>query len=248
MTKLERLEENIEDLLIIDISDITALVIRDGYDDYSYTHKSIQEYFAAVFINRLPEERKCAFYSMIIFKPYEFSKWQNSLAFLETLDQRNYLKYFLIPFKKNLLKLTENNDVKMTYNQVIQLLGEDSRVLVSEDGYVLDLYWGDTIASALYKEYSSFAKSKTRCYLDSIRTGICDVICFSINQDYEDYLTGNGDFLIPLDHIIEYSNHKKSLAIYISNSFENSRFKQEVLALEEELLLADAYTSEILPF
>ncbi|TOF91102.1 histidine kinase, partial [Vibrio parahaemolyticus] len=100
--KIERLEENLEDFLITDISDITALIVKDGYDDYSYTHKSIQEYFAAVFINRLPEEKKSAFYDMIVNKQYEFTKWQNSLAFLETVDHRNYLKYFLIPFKKKL--------------------------------------------------------------------------------------------------------------------------------------------------
>ncbi|MGD8119468.1 NACHT domain-containing protein [Vibrio sp. TRT 2004] len=246
--KIERLEQNLEDLLIIDISDITALIVRDGYDDYSYTHKSIQEYFAAVFINRLPEEKKSAFYSMIIEKQHEFRKWQNSLAFLETVDQRNYLKYFLIPFKKKLLRLTENHGVKMTYSQVIQLLGEDTRVLVTEDGFVEKFYWGDTVASVLYKAYSDFAKSKMKSYLDSIRGEICDVISFSDTQDYENHRTDDGKFLIPLDYLIKHAGHQINLTSFISREFENSRFKREVTELEEELNLVDVYTDEILPF
>ncbi|WP_229651292.1 hypothetical protein, partial [Vibrio parahaemolyticus] len=79
------------------------------------------------------------------------------------------------PFKKKLLSLTEKNTVKMTYAQVMQLLGEDSRFLVTEDGVVKSFYWGDTAASVLYKSYSDFAKSKMEKYLTFIRSEICDV-------------------------------------------------------------------------
>ncbi|WP_413766393.1 NACHT domain-containing protein [Vibrio vulnificus] len=246
--KIERLEENLEDFLITDISDITALIVKDGYDDYSYTHKSIQEYFAAFFINRLPEEKKSAFYSMIVNKQYEFTKWQNSLAFLETLDHRNYLKYFLIPFKKKLLRLTEKNTVKMTYAQVMQLFGEDSRFLVTEDGIVKGFYWGDTVASVLYKSYSDFAKSKMEKYLTSIRSEICDVISFSDAYYYDDCRTDDGDFLLPIDYVIKHASHQIKLSSFISKEFNNSKFKREVIELEAELDLVDIYTDEILPF
>ncbi|MFL0952359.1 NACHT domain-containing protein [Vibrio parahaemolyticus] len=246
--KIERLEENLEDFLITDISDITALIVKDGYDDYSYTHKSIQEYFAAVFINRLPEEKKSAFYDMIVNKQYEFTKWQNSLAFLETVDHRNYLKYFLIPFKKKLLRLTEKNTVKMTYAQVMQLLGEDSRFLVTEDGVVKSFYWGDTAASVLYKSYSDFAKSKMEKYLTSIRSEICDVISFSDTYDYDNCRTDDGDFLLPIDYLIKHASHQIKLSSFISREFNNSIFKREVIELERELDLVDIYTDEILPF
>ncbi|HDM8194168.1 TPA: NACHT domain-containing protein [Vibrio harveyi] len=246
--KIERLEENLEDFLITDISDITALIVKDGYDDYSYTHKSIQEYFAAVFINRLPEEKKSAFYDMIVNKQYEFTKWQNSLAFLETVDHRNYLKYFLIPFKKKLLSLTEKNLVKMTYAQVMQLLGEDSRFLVTEDGVVKSFYWGDTAASVLYKSYSDFAKSKMEKYLTFIRSEICDVISFSDTYDYDNCRTDDGDFLLPIDYLIKHTSHQIKLSSFISKEFNNSKFKREVIELETELDLVDTYTDEILPF
>ncbi|PSV04324.1 histidine kinase [Photobacterium leiognathi subsp. mandapamensis] len=246
--KIERLNENLENLLIADISDITALIIKDGYDDYSYTHKSIQEYFAAIFINRLPEEKKSAFYNMIVDKQYEFTKWQNSLAFLETIDQRNYLKYFLIPFKKKLLRLTEKKTVKMNYIQVMHLLGEDTRVLVTEDGVIKKFYWGDTAASVLYKSYSDFAKSNMESYLISIRREICDVISFSNADDYDTYRTHDGDFLIPIDYLIHFTNNRAKLASFISRKFDKSKFKREVIELEEELNFVDTYTDEILPF
>lgn len=157
-------------------------------------------------------------------------------------------KYFLIPFKKKLLRLTANHGVKMTYSQVMQLLGKDTRVLVIEDGFVESFYWGDTVASVLYKAYSDFSKSKMKSYLVSIRGEICDVISFSDTQDYENYRTDDGDFLVPLDYLIKHAGHQINLTSFISREFENSRFKQEVIELEEELNLVDIYTDEILPF
>lgn len=57
-TKIERLRGDIEDFLVDDITNITALVVRDGFNTYAYTHKSIQEYFAASFIASLDETHK----------------------------------------------------------------------------------------------------------------------------------------------------------------------------------------------
>ena len=62
VAQLESISENLEDLLIDDITSITALIIRDGFDYYSFSHKSIQEYFAAVFLSKLSDEKKNSFY------------------------------------------------------------------------------------------------------------------------------------------------------------------------------------------
>jgi hypothetical protein len=55
--KYERTKPNI-DHLIEDITLITGLIVRDGYDAYSYVHKSIQEYFATTFLTRVPDTSK----------------------------------------------------------------------------------------------------------------------------------------------------------------------------------------------
>lgn len=247
-TKLCRLEQNLEDVLIDDISEITALIVRDGYDDYSYTHKSIQEYFAAVFIDRLPEERKASFYKMIISNQSEFRKWQNSLSFLETLDPRNYLKYFLVPFKKQLLRLNDQGKVNITYLQLMQLIGEDSRVLVTENGEIKKVYWGDSISSILYCDYSNYAKLEIKSYLKNMRSDICDVISYSDTNDYDDFRTNDGNFLLPLEYVIKSTNCQRGISSYVSKAFEKSHFKNEVISLENELKLVDIYTDEILPF
>jgi len=127
--KLERLPDNIEDLLIEDITSITALIIRDGFEYFSFTHKSIQEYFASVFISRLSENRKKGFYNLVINDFNEFRKWQNTLSFLETIDERNYIKYFLIPYKKNALCLDDQSRIKIGYTSLMKLIGSDSRRL-----------------------------------------------------------------------------------------------------------------------
>lgn len=247
-SKIERLSENLEDALISDISDITALIVRDGFDHYSYTHKSIQEYFSAAFIYRLSENKKSKFYKMVIDNIHEFRKWQNVLSFLNTIDERNYTKYFLIPYKKQALCLDVNGSVSINYSALLNLIGRDSRVKVDENGNVMDLYWGDTLSSVLFIEYSAFAKHIVFEYLKNISKTIAEHISYCEQEDYENFQTFDGYFIIFIDHIIKETYKQKEICKRISIAFDQSNFKREVLSLEQDLNMADRVTDQILPF
>lgn len=246
--KLERLPENIEDLLIDDITSITALIIRDGFNEFSFTHKSIQEYFASVFISRLSEDRKIGFYNLVINDFDEFRKWQNALAFLETIDERNYIKYFLIPYKKNALCLNNNSNININYASLMKLIGNDSKVRVDEAGTAKEFYWGDTLSSVLYVQYSEFAKKTLSDYLKNKKELIAEYLSFCEECDYIEFQNIDGDFAISIDKFFKENDIKKDVSKYLSSKFELSSFKYEVLNMEAELYTSDKVTDDILPF
>jgi len=246
--KLERLPDNIEDLLIDDITSITALIIRDGFGYFSFTHKSIQEYFASVFISRLQEDRKKGFYNLALTDFDEFRKWQNTLVFLETIDERNYTKYFLIPYKKKALCLNNNSIVHINYLSLINLIGGDSKVCVNESGKIIEIHWGDTLSSVLYVEYSDFAKQNILTLLANNKKMIAECLSFCDESDYADFQQINGDFVIEIDKLMKLCNIKKDASKYLSEKFEQSKFKSEVLEMECMLNKSDLATAEILPF
>jgi len=246
--KLERLQENIEDLLIDDITSITALIVRDGFDDFSFTHKSIQEYFAAVFISRLSENRKNGFYDLVINDFNEFRKWQNTLSFLETIDERNYTKYFLIPYKKKALCLNDNSNININYPSLMKLIGSDSKVRVDEAGIVKEFYWGDTLSSVLYVQYSEFAKKAINNYLNGNKVMIAEYLSYCDEADYTEFQNLDGNFAIEIDKFFKENKVQKEVSKYLSNEFELSLFKAEVLNMEAELNTSDKVTDTILPF
>jgi len=246
--KLEGLPENLEDRLIDDITSITALIVRDGYDEFSFTHKSIQEYFASVFISMLSENRKIGFYNLVINNFDEFRKWQNTLAFLETIDKRNYTKYFLLPYKKNALCLDENSTININYPSLMKLVGSDSKVRVDESGRLKGFYWGDTLSSVLYIQYSEFAKKAIRTYLKDKTLIFAEFLSYCDESDYIAFQNVEGDFVIVIDKFFKENKLQKEVSKFLSKEFEGSLFKIEVLNLETELNTSDKVTDAILPF
>jgi hypothetical protein len=246
--KLDGLPENLEDRLIDDITSITALIVRDGFDEFSFTHKSIQEYFASVFISMLSEDRKIGFYKLVINDFNEFRKWQTTLSFLETIDERNYTKYFLIPYKKNALCLDDNSSININYSSLIKLVGSDSKVRIDESGKLKNFYWGDTLSSVLYVRYSEFAKKAINSYLQGKALMLAEFLSYCDEPDYIDSQDLDGDYVIVIDKFFKENRIQKEVTKYLSKKFENSSFKDEVLNLEADLEISDKVTDAILPF
>lgn len=247
-SKLERLAENLEDSLIEDITSITALVIRDGFDDYSFSHKSIQEYFSAVFLARLNDEKKEKFYNLVIGNFNEFRKWQNTLSFLSTIDERDYTKYFLIPFRRNALSLDSKGNVKFDYRSLMKMIGYDSKVGTTEDGEILYMYWGDTHYSSIYNEYSEFTRKLMRAYLDKNSSKIAYFISFCDVKDFEKFQHDDGYFIVSIDALLSGEELKKDACNYVSLGFKNSKFKRDLEATESKFLSSEQIADEILQF
>ncbi|MBA1445224.1 MAG: NACHT domain-containing protein [Chromatiales bacterium] len=247
-SKLERLDENLEDKLIDDITSITALVVKDGFDDYSFSHKSIQEYFSAVFISRLDEEKKSQFYQLVLELFDEFRKWQNTLSFLSTIDEKNYIKYFLIPYKKRALNIDKNGDTRINYQSLLQMIGEDSKVQVTEEGLIIEVYWGDTISSVIYEEYSDFAKQEILSFLLDNKDKIADFLAYCNVAEYEKYQHSNGNFILAIDALLKGERLQKSACKMISKSFDGSHIRVGLIKLEKELSDSETIMETILKF
>lgn len=89
-----------------ELSSITNLIIEDGFNEYRFVHKSIQEFFAASFIISLQHEKKVSFYKRC-FDDYSFyTTFHNTLFFLEELDYYPFNEHGFIPAVTNLLTLS----------------------------------------------------------------------------------------------------------------------------------------------
>lgn len=98
-------EYSIAEKAVKELSSITNLVIEDGFNEYRFVHKSIQEFFAASFINSLQHDKKVSFYKKC-FNDYSFyTTFNNTLFFLEELDYYSYHEYGFIPAITNFLSL-----------------------------------------------------------------------------------------------------------------------------------------------
>ena len=247
-SRLERIGEDLEDKLIDDITSITALIVRDGYDSYSFSHKSIQEYFSAVFLARMSDNRKERFYSLVMTDFNEYRKWQNSLTFMSIIDEGNYIKYFLVPFRRNSLNMDLYGNVKITYKSLMTMVGSDSKVLVGEDGDILEYYWGDTIYSSLYKEYSEFSRGLVKRYIEKSKAKVASFISFCDSNAFEKYQYDDRTFIITIDAFMKGEKLQKKACKYISEEFKSSELMEELRVLEAGLEVSENIADELLEF
>lgn len=84
-------EDEDEKKIIEDVIEITNLITRDGYDNYTFIHKSIQDFYAAKFISSSTEENQVEFFK-------EINKLRPDLNFcymLKSLIPSSYYPYFI---------------------------------------------------------------------------------------------------------------------------------------------------------
>ncbi|MCQ9639763.1 NACHT domain-containing protein [Chryseobacterium sp. WG14] len=110
------------DKIIYDLSTSLSILIVDG-TEYTYPHKSLQEYFTAMLIKSLDDNQKQNVYSKQFEKFNLFTSGGNSSFYklcLE-LDKVSFLKYYLIPELKSSYKFDiQNDNEKVKY--IIKLL------------------------------------------------------------------------------------------------------------------------------
>lgn len=89
------------ELVLDDIKSITCLLLEEG-GEFRFIHKSVQEYHASCFVERLNEESAKLFYSAMLGK---YSAWEQELRFLEVIDRYRCLKFFIIPKMRSVLEM-----------------------------------------------------------------------------------------------------------------------------------------------
>lgn len=99
-------ESSASDLISKELVQITNLIIRDGYDDYKFIHKSIQEFFCASFlVSGLDTDKKSDFYIKCAEELGFYSIFSNTLLFMREIDSFDYLSSYMVPAVNKLLNL-----------------------------------------------------------------------------------------------------------------------------------------------
>lgn len=90
-------DSKLSDKILDEITTITNLIIEDGFNEYRYVHKSIQEFFSASFVCSMNHDKKLGFYKRCSQDYKFYSTFSNTLFFLNELDYYDYCDNFLIP-------------------------------------------------------------------------------------------------------------------------------------------------------
>ena len=90
----QNINDNPENILK-DFSTVVCLLLKDG-SEYSFIHRSIQEYFYSSFISHKSPEAKQVFYNKVLSDEQFFLRMENAIRFLESIDSYNYYKDFKI--------------------------------------------------------------------------------------------------------------------------------------------------------
>lgn len=93
-----KLEGNKPEYLVSDFINVTCLIQPDGYDRFSFIHKSIQEFHAADFIKNVSSEKKIKLYELMRndLKNKE-SRFGNLVTFLYEVDELDCSRWVLVP-------------------------------------------------------------------------------------------------------------------------------------------------------
>ena len=111
-----------------------CLMIEDGLE-LSFIHKSVAEFYAAVFVQRASVEFAIDFYRQIIEQELSRS-WSGELQFLAEIDAYRHAKYFLIPELRrtlNLIKLEELTVEAAKENEYLKKFRKRSKLHLSRD-------------------------------------------------------------------------------------------------------------------
>ena len=132
-------EDHSESEFLSDIIDFTGLILLDG-NKYNFIHKSIQEFFCALFIQSLPDTSIKKFYTACLDSEIH-NKYSGELSFLNLLDTYRISKYYFLPMTievlgnldeemepfsiKKFKKYFTNSRVNIDMNFVIEFEGFD---------------------------------------------------------------------------------------------------------------------------
>jgi GTPase SAR1 family protein len=127
LTIKERKKELVFDneKLISDLQIAIGILNKEG-PDYAFPHRSLQEYFAAIYISSLSDSNKKTVYTKImkVFKSSDYfraTSKDNFHLLLSELDEAGVIKFGLIPYFDSCLK--NYIKPKKTYTEIIEDFG-----------------------------------------------------------------------------------------------------------------------------
>jgi len=182
-------ECKVEDL-IYDLQTTISILILDGFE-YSFPHRSMQEYFAAQFLSNLPSESKERAYDNLRLSfekssnDYSFNLWSISLE----LDEIPFKKHFLIPeLKKIQQKLLADNNYDLMANYLKLINGNLHFVKRHEKKYDRDFVFMHRINYDI--QLAKFCTHFVSVFIVN-RSNVRENLIKHFNIDPENYKTRN---------------------------------------------------------
>jgi len=131
---LEKPESYPPENLCDDFIDVTCLIQKDGYQRYSFLHKSICEFHAASFIDKMGMETKPIFYKTILEKIHDGNQEiLNTVAFLKQLDPMDFSKNLTIPLMEKIGADKWNHPTNQDIDRLINNTINGSVVTIQKD-------------------------------------------------------------------------------------------------------------------
>lgn len=153
----QNIDVNPDDILK-DFSTVVCLLLKDG-SEYSFIHRSIQEYFYSSFISNKSPIAKESFYKKLLEDDDFYMKLRNVVDFLEKSDNYNYNKYFRLPIVNNYIdafNITEDSN-KIRDSFYIYKNGSSLNFqIINKNILKIHMY---SIKEPFYDLYSSIHKS-----------------------------------------------------------------------------------------
>jgi hypothetical protein len=142
--------------LVNDLTTAISILVREGFE-YKFPHKSLQEYFLAVFISKLETEKKEIVYSnMLGFTHNKYDTDRSLWELCREVDEIAFQTYYTLPFLRAILKRFDNKD---EIGQIEEMCG------LMEYVVDINIQKNDIFLLSLIKLESSFL---TFCGLDSV--------------------------------------------------------------------------------
>lgn len=144
--------------ILKDFSTVVCLLLKDG-SEYSFIHRSIQEYFYSSFISNKSPIAKENFYKKLLEDDDFYIKLRNVVDFLEKSDNYTYNKYFRLPIINNYIdafNITENSNTLVDSFYVYRDESKLNFRIVNKDILKIHMY---SIKEPFYDLYSSIHKS-----------------------------------------------------------------------------------------
>lgn len=112
--------------VINDLKSAVALWIEDN-GEYSFAHRSLQEYFAALFVKNLNPNENKRIYEKIIDRFSKVSRLhevKNFLSLLEEMDTLNFKRFYYIPLLKELRTIIKTESDNVLFESFIKFFAQ----------------------------------------------------------------------------------------------------------------------------
>ena len=148
-TKLNKFEFD-NNKFIYDLKSSIALWTEDN-GDYSFAHRSLQEYFAALFIKNLnPAENERAYKKIIERFSNEQKAWEveNFLSLCHEMDEINFCKFYYLPLLEELINYIDSSSEENLVKSFVLFFTNGMKYM---DGPKSRVHEGVSINECVYK-------------------------------------------------------------------------------------------------